>query len=216
MRIVRNINSSSFTTNHRMTAKWIGLELLALLGALVAVGCSGADEQGGEQTGADTESSIVICKPPNRLLCGPNGCSCAPPVPSGPFYDTATKCTVNGATMHCCPAGSAMVGAHVDRDTLKCDWLRDASGAVSLDTGTQRNNMHACPFGSVMVGMDVPSNLLACKQINGGSITTERIDSGTQDSFPMHVCEGTVTTQAMSGIRADQNLFMCASNANFQ
>jgi hypothetical protein len=217
MRTTRSINSSSFTTNRGTTAKWLGLELLALLGALVAVGCSGADEQGAEQIGADTEKALVVCKPPNKLICGsPSGCSCVPATPpTGPFYDTSTQCTVGGATMHCCPSGSAMVGARVDMGTLKCDWLRDASGVVSLDTGTQRNNMHACTSGWVMIGMDVPSNLLACKQIPTG-ITSERVDTGTQDAFPMHVCESTATTQAMSGIRVDQNLFTCASNANFR
>lgn len=133
-----------------------------------------------------------------------------------PFYDYATQCTVGGRTMHCCPTGSAMVGVRLDQNAFKCAWLQNPTGAVTLDLGTQRNNMHACPFGSVMVGLRADQNALACQQIVANAINAERVDVGTQDGYPMHVCESTVSTQAMSGIRADQNLLTCATNANFR
>jgi hypothetical protein len=135
------------------------------------------------------------------------------------FYDPPhfsglppTTCNVGGTVMHCCPAGSAMVGVHLDSNTFKCAPLRNPNGAVTLDLGTVRNNMHVCPFGQVMVGLHTDLNRLACQSIPGNPITSERVDSSTADSFPMHVCDSTFLTEAMSGIRADQNLLTCATN----
>jgi hypothetical protein len=138
--------------------------------------------------------------------------SCAfydPPPFSGQW---PTQCTVGGVAMHCCPPGNAMVGVHLDANTFKCAPLRSPGGEVTLDTGTVRNNMHVCPFGQVMVGLHNDFNLLACQSIPGNPIFSERVDSGTDDSFPMHVCQSAFLSEAMSGIRADQNLLTCATN----
>jgi hypothetical protein len=137
--------------------------------------------------------------------------SCAIYDPPAPGL-SATTCNVGGAFMHCCPAGTAMIGFHADTNTFKCAPLHDPSGVVTLDVGTVRNNMHVCPFGQVMVGLHTDLNLLACQSIPGNPITSERVDSSTGDSFPMHVCQNTFLTEAMSGVRADQNLFSCATN----
>lgn len=128
------------------------------------------------------------------------------------FYDSSTQCTVGGTTMHCCPPGSAMIGLHQDANVFKCARLTDPTGVVTLDTGTQRNDMHACPFGQVMVGLHADLNQLACQTVPGAAINSERIDSGTQDTFPMHTCNWGRLDSAMSGVRLDRNQLTCASN----
>lgn len=127
------------------------------------------------------------------------------------FYDSSTTCNVGGVDMHCCPAGTAMIGIHNDHDTFKCAPLASPGGAVTLDTGTVRNGMHVCPLGQVMVGFQGDSNLLACQSIPGDPVTSER-DAGTHDGY-MHTCDSTFLTSAMSGIHLDQNLLSCALNA---
>jgi hypothetical protein len=125
----------------------------------------------------------------------------------------ATQCTVGGTTMHCCPAGRAMVGARVDQNVFKCGLLTVTNGTRFLDTGTQRNGMHACPVGSVMVGLHEGLNRLACQTLPG-FVVREGVDTGTQDGYPMHVC-GLPGAEpgTMSGIRIDQNRFTCATDA---
>jgi hypothetical protein len=123
----------------------------------------------------------------------------------GTFYDSGTQCTVGGATMHCCPSGSVMIGAHVANNVFKCAWLGSSPGARSLDLGTQRNSMHACPFGQLMVGLHAVNNWLVC-QNPGTTVQFEYVDTGTQDGYPMHVCS---SGYAMAGIHVDQNRFTC-------
>ncbi|NOK15836.1 hypothetical protein [Corallococcus carmarthensis] len=123
--------------------------------------------------------------------------------------DAGTQCTVNGSTMHCCPVGYAMIGAHVTNNVFKCAQLSSTSGARYLDTGTSRNGMHACPYGSVMVGMNTSKNHLAC-QAPGTAVVSEYVDGNpaTTDSYPMHVCGA--GGYAMSGINVGSNLYTCA------
>jgi len=128
------------------------------------------------------------------------------------FYDYGTQCNVDGVAMHCCPSGTAMVGIHHGHNVFKCAPVAGLSGAMTLDTSTQRNNMHVCPFGQVMVGFHGDLNLLACQSIPG--MSTERVDSSSADGYPMHVCDSTFATSAMSGIHLDQNLLTCAANPN--
>ena len=129
------------------------------------------------------------------------------------FYDGSTQCNVGGTQMHCCPTGSAMVGVRLDQNVFKCAWLRDGTGTISLDVGTQQpNTMHTCPFGSVMVGYHQDLDRLACQQIPGNPIVSDRIDSNTQDDYPLHVCETSYLNEAMSGISPDQNQITCATD----
>jgi hypothetical protein len=134
-----------------------------------------------------------------------------PPMPGA----AATQCNVGGYTMHCCPAGYAMVGADPNSNVFKCAAM-DAPGNLgppTLDTGTQRNNMHACPYGQVMVGLRVDWNLLACQALPAGSVTDERVDFSTRDAYPMHTCDGGDPTGAMDGIRVDWDQLSCATTA---
>jgi hypothetical protein len=117
--------------------------------------------------------------------------------------------------MHCCPNGYAMTGVHVDRNVFRCSPLDTPGklGPPTLDVGTVRNGMHTCPYGQVMVGLRVDANQLACQALPAGSVTGERVDSGTADSFPMHACDAVSPTGAMSGIHVDKNLLTCATTA---
>jgi hypothetical protein len=122
------------------------------------------------------------------------------------IYDSGTQCSAGGATMHCCPSGYVMIGAHIDRNVFKCGQVTGfASPTVFLDVATQRNGMHACPWPTVMVGLHESANWLACRQLATPPVF-EFVDTGTQDGFPMHVCQ---TGSAMAGIRIDQNRFTC-------
>jgi hypothetical protein len=136
-----------------------------------------------------------------------------PAVPGGP----ATQCLVGGSTwMHCCPTGYAMTGSTPDWNVFKCAPLGNATGAVTLDTGTQRNGMHSCPFGQVMVGFRLDQNVLGCQALPANAVTSERVDSSTQDAYPLHACDATFPTGAISGIRADQKLLGCAITTQVQ
>lgn len=192
--------------------------LLSAIGAVAFTGCASAGlEEGDAIDTSEEELTTSACQPPSTLRCvtinGKLSCTCVAPPPQ-PFYDTSTACTVGGVTMHCCPTGSAMVGVRLDQNTFKCAPMSNATGTISLDAGTVRNGMHVCPFGSVMVGLHRDLNMLACQQRPAGSITSERVDTATTDSFPMHVCQNPVATEAMSGIHADLNRLSCSSNAN--
>ncbi|MBN8232691.1 hypothetical protein JYK02_34755 [Corallococcus macrosporus] len=123
------------------------------------------------------------------------------------LYDSGTQCTVNGSTMHCCPTGYAMIGAHVANNVFKCAQLSSTGGVRFLDTGLTRNNMHACPQGTVMVGMNASKNYLAC-QAPGTAVVLEYVDGTTTDSYPMHVCGA--GGYAMSGIHLGNNQYTCA------
>lgn len=122
-------------------------------------------------------------------------------------YDAGTQCTVNGVTMHCCPSGYAMIGAHIDKNVFKCAQLTAMAGSRYLDAGTQRNGMHACPWGSVMVGLHAGRNMLACQRPST-SPYFEYVDGNpaTQDGYPMHAWPN---GYAMAGIHDGKNLFSC-------
>jgi hypothetical protein len=143
--------------------------------------------------------------------------------------DNSTFCEVGGVGMHCCPLGDAMVGVRLDQNVFKCAELQDASGPIVADNSTYRDvslpnadgtsttyNMHTCPFGYVMVGLHADLNILACQQIPpnalNDAITGERVDTGTQDDYPMHTCESAPRAYAMSGFDAANNLLTCATN----
>lgn len=152
-----------------------------------------------------------------------------------PFTDdgangSAYYCNVGGVGMHCCPLGTAMIGVRLDQNVFKCAPLQDPSGVIQADTSTYRNvngppngdgtfttyNMHTCPFGFVMVGLDETDNVLACQKIPANTvsdaITGEIVDTGTQDGYPMHVCESAPLSYAMSGLDPANNLLTCATN----
>ncbi len=143
--------------------------------------------------------------------------------------DNGYQCEVGGVWMHCCPPGNAMVGVRLDQNVFKCAPLQDPSGPIVADSSTYRYvnkpnqdgtstayYMRACPLGSVMVGLQETMNVLACQKIPpnaiSDAITGELVDTGTEDNYPMHVCESAPHAYAMSGIDPANNLLSCATN----
>jgi hypothetical protein len=124
-------------------------------------------------------------------------------------YDTGTLCTVGEATMHCCPTGMAMIGAHVADNVFKCAQLTEPHGTRFLDVDTSRNGMHACPSGSAMVGLHANNAQLACQRPDpAGTVEHGAGTRETVDSYPMHVCPN---GYAMSAIRVNDNALGCDS-----
>jgi hypothetical protein len=123
------------------------------------------------------------------------------------LYDAGTTCTVGGTTMHCCPDGMAMIGAHIINNVFKCAQLTGTASIRFRDTSTVRNSMHACPSGSIMVGLHVGLNQLACQFPSPGP-TFEFTDGNPplNDGYPMHICP---SSYAMAGIHVNNNLFTC-------
>ncbi len=60
-----------------------------------------------------------------------------------------------------------------------------------------------------MVGLRADMNMRACQTVPSSPVSSERVDSSTQDTFPMRTCESTTISEAMTGIRIDQNLLSC-------
>lgn len=145
--------------------------------------------------------SYDLFNPPNLAIYDPT-------TPGG----AKTQCSAGGVTMHCCPTGYVMIGADATNDVFKCAPVQ-TTGALTLDAnpGTQRSGMHACPSGQVMVGSSVPLNDIICMALPGGSVTSERVDYGTVDAYPMRVCDANPSS-AMSGIRVDLNRLLCATD----
>jgi hypothetical protein len=193
----KNASGASFALERAMkhpslSFGWKPIPVILIITAALAAGCGQASPE--DSTGSVSSADTVNL-----------GTS---------FYDGGTQCIVGGAQMHCCPTGSAMIGARVDQNVFKCANLIDRSGAITLDTGTQRNGMHSCPFGQVMVGLRADQNLLACQRIPNNPVVSETVDTGTQDGFPMHICSEATGHAAMTGIRIDQNRFNCGQDNN--
>lgn len=80
------------------------------------------------------------------------------------FDDTNTA----RSGMHACPLGTAMMGAHIGDNVLKCGIPLAGSLLVSTeyqDSGTVRAGMHACPDGWVMTGVHAGNNVFLCTQL---------------------------------------------------
>jgi hypothetical protein len=152
--------------------------------------------------------TLGACKPSNdgyeydEVLSGPRF--------TGDWvYDTGTLCTVGDATMHCCPSGMVMIGAHVSDNVFKCAQLTDSHGNRFLDIDTSRNGVHACPPDGVMVGLHVNNNQVACQAPGPGQVVAHVAGTAqVVDGYPMHVCPH---GHAMSGIRLNDNLLTCDS-----
>ena len=122
-------------------------------------------------------------------------------------YDTGTLCAAGDVTMHCCPPGMALIGAHVGDNVFKCAQLVGSHDNHPPGVDTPRAGMHACPPGEIMVGLHVITNQLACQAVHPG-LTVEHVTGrpGTVDSYPMHVCP---PGAAMIGIHVTDNTITC-------
>jgi hypothetical protein len=189
------IMSTSRSNKNRSLA--LSCALVAPL-VLASLGCDTPDDQV-----TDVQSRLTYATIPGSNPATPTQ------------YDWGTQCFDRGHWTHCCPAGMAMLGAQLSQNVFKCANL---AGGIALtgDSLLQRNNMLACPFGQVMTGYyggswDLPEHV-QCGAPNLQSVTNEYVDGGTQDGFPMHVCnENTVNPGrfVMTGIQRSANHFTC-------
>lgn len=178
------------------SCRLVSVVLLAELGAL---GCGAQDPLADEVVGS-SQAELTLDNQPGT---------------SSPFlYDGGTQC--GGA--HCCPTGMAMTGAHLGYNTFKCAPVAGGIGSfVRLVYGNQRNGMLSCPTNEVMVGYYAgnwwDAEHLLCGRPLSQQLQFEYVDSGTQDSFPMHVCSessGNPYHYVMTGIHQAGNRFNCA------
>jgi hypothetical protein len=164
-------------------------------------------------TGANYYYTAECSLSPGAELAGvyPSAAIYDPPATGGSSYQRVLNVPTGGTVqMHTCPPGYAMVGAAVGQNVFKCAPLSYTGGAVTVDTGTQRNGMHSCPPNSVMVGLHNDLNYLACQSLPSGYVANEHVDTSTQDGFPMHACDPAGVNGAMTGIRVDQDRLSCA------
>jgi len=144
-----------------------------------------------------------------------------------------TTCTYGGVTMHCCAAGKAMTGVHLDDDTLECQTV-DTSGLQPSCTLWNMSNMRtfegqsvpACPAGTYMRGFQWHTNQATCCVFQSTNRPTSEFLDGfgegpTQDtdsalhknvfggcySGTMHGCAGNA---AMVGLNTVHNWLACA------
>jgi hypothetical protein len=189
--------------------RWLGaLGLLAGATTSLALGgCAAEVDTEGEQVAARSDGLEFS----DSVYDGKNG--------------SPTQCTVDGVTMHCCPSGRLMTGANLNANVFKCTSTH-SPGIIrtpfidgpdsSTHTVTQRSGMHACPNQTVMLGFHRARNDLLCVGLSLENPLFEIVDGGTQDpAMPGHVCPANgsppfFTGRAMSGIRDDQNKFLCA------
>lgn len=132
-----------------------------------------------------------------------------------------TQEVFNGTSVHVCPLGFAMLGAHVSDNRFTCVRVvprgREHEVHTILDTGTQHDyccgNMHVCPGGMYMRGLHDGNNWLVCS--DGADVVVEGsfVDQhGDHQANGMHVCptvdQGRITI--MTGIHNGRNDFACA------
>jgi hypothetical protein len=139
--------------------------------------------------------------------------------------DGGTQGAFGGTSVHVCPLGFAMAGAHVDQNIFLC--LRvaapghDNEVATYLDTGTQGTvggvQMHVCQAGWYMRGLHNGNNWLVCSR--NIALSASFLDPGqghdpTQGNWggvSMHVCMSGPKRVVMTGIHDSSNQFSCAN-----
>jgi len=131
-----------------------------------------------------------------------------------------TQETFDGTSVHVCPVGYAMRGAHVSDNRFTCVRVvaseREREVHTILDRGTQHNfgrgDMHVCPGGMYMRGLHDGNNWLVCSDRAGVVVEGSFVDQhGDHQENGMHVCpveQGRITI--MTGIHNGRNDFACA------
>lgn len=171
-----------------MSASLFGLSLLS---AALAFGCS--SQVDATDSNVETQESHLDFDPYHDYY-------------DGPGQRTYTQTEVGGITMHTCPPGYVMIGAHVSDNVFRCILTRSV-GTPQLDTGTQRDGMHACPANMTMVGLHAELNYLACAYAGAFYEGSSNGAPENQDKYPMHTCW---QNYAMTGINIGENRFLCA------
>jgi dienelactone hydrolase len=114
--------------------------------------------------------------------------------------------------MHCCKAGSALLGAELNRDDFLCQPLGAASDTcrvVGMGVA-QRLGIAACPAGQYVRGIDPRTHKLTCCTNPRRALRREAVDTSTMLQT-MHACPSASRQQSvMTGIDAVRNRLLCA------
>jgi hypothetical protein len=133
--------------------------------------------------------------------------------PGSPF----TACTMNGISMHCCPAGFAMLGVDLATNVFKCGRVNGGMNGGPRYTVNFNYGNKQCGSQSgfnrlaVMIGYNESFNTALC-QAPTYEAYYKRINTSTFDSRGMHVCP---PTAAMTGINLGTGAYECGSNNLF-
>ncbi len=126
----------------------------------------------------------------------------------------------SGTSVHVCPPGFAMAGAHVVANRFTCVRIvgsgHESEVRSALDTGSLQDYgtgpMRICPFGTYMRGLHDINHWLICANAAGVALGTPFLDAhGTTQRNGMHTCPIVVTQSVMVGIDSRRNDFLCAT-----
>lgn len=167
-----------------------------------------------------TTTATVTPIPTNTLTFTPT-ITPTQPIPQEEYVDSSTV----DQDMHVCPAGFAIAGVRVDRNQFLCRRVmrfgEEKFVVTVIDSGTAltaRADMHACPVGMYMRGLRVDRNDLLCSYDGRKNPPAEwqrefenRVDDPGSVGYDMHICPASaVNITYLTGIRVDQNRFLCA------
>lgn len=158
---------------------------------------------------------------PSATFTSPPTITPTQPIPNEEYVDSSTV----EQDMHVCPVGFAIAGVRDDRNLLLCRRVmrvgEEKFVVTVLDpatTLTVRSDMHACPLGMYMRGLRVDRNQLLCSYDGRNSPPSEwqteflnNVGDPGSVGYDMHICPalaGGITY--LTGIRVDQNRFLCA------
>jgi len=145
------------------------------------------------------------------------------PIPQEEYVDSSTA----EQDMHVCPVGFAIAGVRIDRNQFLCRRVmrygEEKFVATVLDSGTAltaRADMHTCPLGMYMRGLRVDRNDLLCSYDGRNNPPSDwqaeflnEVEDPGSVGFDMHICPApTGSITYLTGIRVDQNRFLCATH----
>lgn len=140
------------------------------------------------------------------------------PIPQEEYVDSSTV----EQDMHACPVGFAIAGVRADRNQFLCRRVmrygEEKYVVTVLDPGiapTVRGEMHACPPGMYMRGLRIDRNDLLCSYDGRrGDEWRDGDEFGDTSSvdWDMHVCPALGGITYLTGIREDENRFLCAKH----
>ena len=143
------------------------------------------------------------------------------PIPQEEYVDTSYM----EQNMHACATGFAVAGVRLDRNELLCRRVmrrgEESFVASVVDEGqniTARYEMHACPEKMYLRGFDADQNRFLCSYDSRNNPPREwrnevvnSVDQPGSVGHDMHICPLTGDNITyLTGLRADQNLFLCA------
>lgn len=137
-----------------------------------------------------------------------------------------TDITIVQGDLLSCPKGYAIAGVREDRNQLLCRRVMRIGEEHFVETIedtnpiTVRSDMHACPWGMYMRGLNLQQNILLCSydSRSGSPNDWQNEEENTIEipgsvGFDMHICPApTGSITYLTGIRADQNRFLCAAH----